>query len=280
MHELLKAVILPPASVLIIALIGQLFWARTKAGRWVVTASLVGLYLLSTPMIGDTLLATLEVFPPLPAEGPLPRDAQAPNAQAIVILGADSRMTPEYSAPSPGAMTLERLRYGAHLHRRTGLPILVTGGIPPGRPTSLGSVMRRSLVDDFGVPVAWVEDRSRDTHQNAVRSAEILKAEGITRILLVTHAWHMPRAKRAFENAGLTVICAPTAVIKGAISLDDPVGTVGVRDMLPSAKALQSSYFAFHEMLGLAFYRLAYHPAVQTREEGGRRRWVLSEPAG
>jgi len=251
MYELLKAVILPPASVLIAVLIVQVFLGGTRAGRRGVTAGLVLLYLLSTPLVGDAALSALEVFPLLPAEGPLPQ-----GAQAIVILSAESLMMAEYSAPSPGAMTLERLRYGAHLQRRTGLPILVTGGIPAGRPTSLGSVMRQSLLEDFHVPVAWVEDQAQDTRQNALRSASILKAEGITRIFLVTHAWHMPRAKLAFERAGMTVICAPTAFIKGAVSLK-PGGGIGIRDVLPSAKALQSSYFAFHEMLGLAFYKLA-----------------------
>jgi len=251
MYELLKNLVLPPASLLLVAVIAQLVWGRTKVGRGIAVASLLLLYLLSTPMVGDTLLSTLEVFPALPAEGPLP------DAQAIVILSAESLATPEYPALSPGAMTLERLRYGAQLWRRTGLPVLVTGGIPTGRPSSLGSVMRQSLADDFNVPVAWVEARAQDTHQNAQRSAEILKANGIVRIFLVTHAWHMPRAKLAFERAGLTVIPAPTAVTKAAFSLK-PGGDLGVRDLLPSTKALQSGYFAFHEAAGLAFYWLAF----------------------
>jgi len=57
-----------------------------------------------------------------------------------------------------------------------------------------------------------VEAWSQDTHQKATRSAAILKAEGITRIVLVTHAWHMPRAKLVFERAGMTIIPAPPIV--------------------------------------------------------------------
>jgi len=252
MHELLKNTLLPPMSLLVAALIGQILWGATTTGRRAVTAILFLSYLLSTPLISDTLLSTLEIYPPLPTDGLMPQ-----GAQAIVVLSAESLMTPEYSAPSPGPMTLERLRYGAFLQRRTGLPVLVTGGTSSGRSFSMGSVMRQSLADDFHVPVAWVEEQAQDTHQNATRSAAILKPEGITRILLVTHAWHMARAKLVFERAGVTVIPAPTAFTRGT-----PIRKIGIGeyvwDLLPSAKAMQNSYFAFHEMIGLSYYFMAF----------------------
>jgi uncharacterized SAM-binding protein YcdF (DUF218 family) len=203
-------------------------------------------------LIGDQLLSTLEVFPPLPADGPLPKEAQA-----IVILSAESLATSEFPALSPGVLTLQRLRYGAFLQRRTGLPILVAGGIQTGRSVSLAAMMRQSLIDDFQVPVTWLEELSQDTHQNATRSAAILKVEGITRIFLITHAWHMARAKLVFERAGMTVFPAPTIFVN-ATPDGDPSANDGVQDLLPSAKALQRSYFAFHEILGLAFYWIAY----------------------
>ncbi len=258
MYELLKNVLLPPASLLIAALVGQIFWGATVVGRRVVTASLLCLYLLSTPLVGDTALSALEVFPPLPTDGPMPE-----GPQAIVILSAESLPTPEYIALSPGMMTLERLRYGAVLQRKTGLPILVAGGVLPGRTDSLGSVMRRSLADDFNVPVTWREDLSQDTHQNATRSAAILRAGGITRIYLVTHAWHMPRAKLAFERAGMTVFPAPTVFTNVTPGLDAGIKE-SIRNVLPSEKALRNSYFAFHEIFGLAFYRLAFPPLPPT----------------
>ena len=248
MYALLKALILPPASLLIAAVVGYFFWNSSTLGRRFVAVSLALLYLVSTPLAGDILLSSIERFPPLPVEGPIPHEAQA-----IVILSADSVITPEYPSPSPGALTLERLRYGALLQRKSGLPILVTGGIPPERSYSMASMMRTSLADDFNVPVTWVEDESQDTHQNAVRSVKILKEQGIDNILLVTHSWHMQRAKLAFERAGIVVIPAPTVFVRNTL-----FASVGIWDVLPSAKGFQNSYFAFHEVLGYSVYWLIF----------------------
>jgi uncharacterized SAM-binding protein YcdF (DUF218 family) len=248
MHDFLKNLILPPASLLIAALVAQFWWGTSRVGRRLVTASLVLLYLLSIPLVSDGLLSILEIFSALPADGPLP-----PGPQAIVILGADLRESPEYSTPSPGPLTLERLRYGARLQRRTGLPVLVTGGTPSGESRSIGLVMRQSLADDFQVPVVWVEASSKTTGENASHSTKILAAQGITRIYLVTHAWHMPRARLAFDREGLTVIPAPAAFTTSNSNRT-------LWEMMPSAKALQSSYFALHEGIGLAYYWLAFRP--------------------
>ncbi|MDR3439945.1 YdcF family protein [Telmatospirillum sp.] len=239
---------------MIIALIGHFWPGKMKTGRRVTSISLILLYLLATPLVGDALLSRLEVFPPLPASGPILQDAQA-----IVVLSAEARQELEYPSLSPGPMTLERLRYGAWLQRRTGLPILVAGGTMLGQPDSLASTMRQSLTEDFrSSSIVWLEDQSQDTHQNAIRSAEVLRAQGITRIFLVTHAWHMPRAKLSFEHAGLTVIPAPTAS-HNEDARKNPSIESRISKLLPSAQALRDSYFAFHEMGGLAFYWLEFH---------------------
>ena len=82
-------------------------------------------------------------------------------------------------------------------------------------------------------------------------SAQILKPAGIRRVVLVTQAFHMSRARQLFEAAGLEVIPAPTD-FKG--SRDGPLETF---DFLPQAKAIQTSYYALHEWLGLAWISLA-----------------------
>src|SRR6202042_2404125 len=101
---------------------------------------------------------------------------------------------------------------GAALHRKTGLPILVTGGIvQPDRP-AVGTLMAASLSEDFQVPVAWVEDASVDTWENALLSAGILQTHHIRSVYLVTHGWHMRRAVMAFRHAGLVVTASPTSL--------------------------------------------------------------------
>lgn len=89
-----------------------------------------------------------------------------------------------------------------------------------------------------------------DTADNAQMSAVILKAAGIARVVLVTQAFHMPRARRLFEAAGLSVVPAPTD-FKG---LRRPA--VDVFDFLPQAQASQTTYYALHEYLGLVWTAL------------------------
>jgi uncharacterized SAM-binding protein YcdF (DUF218 family) len=167
--------------------------------------------------------------------------ARVGNAQAIVILGGGlHRNAPEYGGDTPSPLTLARMRYGATLATRTGLPVLVTGGrVYGGRPEA--EVMQEVLEREFSVPVRWTEGRSRNTHENAVFSVALLRAVGIERALLVTHGVDARRARREFTAAGLEVVVAPTVIPRW--SIDSPL------ELLPSASALQGSTLALYEML-------------------------------
>jgi uncharacterized SAM-binding protein YcdF (DUF218 family) len=81
-------------------------------------------------------------------------------------------------------------------------------------------------------------------------SAEILSAAGIKRIVLVTQAFHMPRSRLLFEQAGFEVIAGPTG-FKGLGAAPS------VFDWIPSASAMQNSYYALHEWLGIAWAKLS-----------------------
>ena len=169
-------------------------------------------------------------------------------AQAIVVLGGDLERTDDPAMTRSGPLTLERLVTGAALHRRTGLPILVTGGIVHPARAPVGQVMAESLRADFQVPVAWEETVSRDTWENALYSAEILKQQNIRSVHVVTHAWHMRRSLMAFRRAGLIATAAST-------SLDGRSGS-NITDYLPRVSAWQRSYYALHEWIGCAVYAL------------------------
>src|SRR5258707_817729 len=58
--------------------------------------------------------------------------------------------------------------------------------------------------------VTWVEDRAANTAENATYSAAILKNAGVSSVVLVTDAYHMPRALALFRATGLATIPAPT----------------------------------------------------------------------
>jgi len=239
-RKVLAAIMLPPIGPLLILVAGALVLRRwPRLGRGLVWAGIAALVLLSTGVVARGLLWLVDVSPPLRLE-----DARA--AQAIVILGGGVRPSaPEYGGDTVGQLSLDRVRYGARVARATGLPVLVTGGAFWGDTAAEGVVMREVLEREFGVPVKWVESRSRNTHQNAVRSAAILAPEGVKRIVLVGHGFDMRRAIAEFEAAGLEVVPAPT--------LSPPSTPLQPGDFVPNVAALQTSYYALYESLAYFF---------------------------
>ena len=171
--------------------------------------------------------------------------------QAIVIIGGgarrDARERPETETVKPG--TLERLVQGAWVARVTRLPVLVSGGVSRPGMSSEAALMKRVLEDSLNTPVRWVEGASADTAGNARLSAELLKDAGITRIVLVTEAYHMPRAQASFERAGLSVLPAPCCFAGSPIDF-------GSLQLLPTGGASYLSYRAGHELLGRLWYEL------------------------
>jgi uncharacterized SAM-binding protein YcdF (DUF218 family) len=142
------------------------------------------------------------------------------NAVAIIALGGGREShAPEYGLPSLSAPSLERLRYAVWLSRETGAPAGFSGGIGHGQGEGVAeaSIAARIAVREFGRPLRWAESESRDTRENAAYTVTALKTERVRRIVLVTHAWHMPRAQRAFEdaargaNADIAILAAPMA---------------------------------------------------------------------
>jgi uncharacterized SAM-binding protein YcdF (DUF218 family) len=114
------------------------------------------------------------------------------RAEAIVILaGVKYANAPEYDGDTVNTTTLERIRYGIHLQKKTQLPILVTGGAPFGGSPE-AEIMAATIHEDFRASVRWIENKSRDTSENAEFFAAILKQFGITNIALVSQAWHLP----------------------------------------------------------------------------------------
>lgn len=243
LKPLLIVLLVPPVNLVFAILAGVALLGRfPRFARWLIGVAAVLLLMLAMPAVAGTMLCALERNLPMtpPADKP---------PGAIVILGGDVTHT-AYGQPGPtvGGLTLERLRAGAALQRKTGLPILVSGGVVGDDPPPIAVLMQQSLTQDFQVPVRWTEDHSRNTWQNAQDSAAILRAAGIDSIYLVTHSWHERRALIAFAATGITVTVAPTPL--------DRQPTPDASDFLPRARSWQTSYYALHEWIGCVWYLL------------------------
>lgn len=240
--KLFAVLALPPVLPLVPIVLGLLVLRRRpRLGAALAWAGVALEVLLITPLSVDWLVARVEYPHPLDA-------SQSHAAQAIVVLGAGKRShAPEFGGETVSRLALERLRYAAVLARETRLPVLVSGGAPAdGAPEA--ELMAHVLRDEYGVPPRWMETASRDTRENARFSAVHLQAAGVHRVLLVTHAMHMNRARTEFEAAGLAVIPAPTAWLGGG-------GDAQVLPLAPSQGTAYAGWFALHELLGQLAYR-------------------------
>jgi uncharacterized SAM-binding protein YcdF (DUF218 family) len=232
LKTLLRELALPPTSLLLLGFLGLwLAQRRPRLSRTLLTIVCVSLWLLCTPRFAHVLALAVPHYPALDLR-------TAPRAQAIVILGGGGQRAraPEYRGPAPGAVLLERLSYGAWLARQTGLPVLVSGY------QIEAAAMRAALERNFQITPRWYDDAAYDTFQNAHDSARLLQADGIHRVLLVSHATHLWRAAHEFMAAGIEVVPAPVDV-RGE---PDP----GWLAWLPDPEALRRSRIALYELLG------------------------------
>ncbi len=242
--KVISQALLLPLNFLILLVISYflLKGKYKKSGQTLFAVSIVALSVLSMPAVSDKLIRSLEIYPAM-------QGSDTHGAQAIVVLGGGVYLDqPEYQASSLSAAGLQRVTYAAYLYQKTHLPILATGGSPFGGEAE-ADVMRREMAQIFNVPVKWVESKSDTTRQNAQMSWELLHKEGITKILLVTHAWHMRRAKASFERAGFTVVPAPTVF--------QNVPRNSILQFIPQVGALEGSNTALHEWIGIAWYKLS-----------------------
>ena len=229
----LSSLLLPPTSLIAASLVGALILKRRRTlGLVLIVGSQLLLLALSMPVVANAIARTLEL-PPAALD-------EVKRAQAIVVLGGGRNLgSPEWGGETVNEYTLRRARYGARLARETGLPVYVSGGKPDGGNEAEGSLMDALVTREFNVPVKWIDAVSQTTREQALIAARDLRPQQISRVALVTDAVHMPRARRAFELAGLAVIPAPT-------------GSTGQRpfatdQLIPGPGPLRQSHVALRE---------------------------------
>jgi uncharacterized SAM-binding protein YcdF (DUF218 family) len=226
------------AFLLLIA-IGLVRLRRQKA-IWLPAVGLLCLFLLSWEPFAWLLSRPLEA-----RYAADPR----PNAQPQAIVVLASYVDPPtvlrpYSLPDTD--TFARCTFAAWLYEHwRRLPILVSAGAGAKRDQPM-PVMRQ-LLQRAGVPDAmiWSEERSRNTHENAMYAADILRQHGIHTIALVVEAQSMLRAEECFRKQAITVIPAPCNVYRLQFTFEE---------FLPGWKAIRRNETTLHEAAGLAWY--------------------------
>ncbi len=258
--KLLWLLLAPSALLLILAWLGLLllFWHRRRAGLTCLVVSLSALALIAFLPIGDAMLAPLEDrFPEVTT---LP-----PDVTGIIVLGGaiDTDISAARGMPSlnDAAERMTSLVYLARHYPKARLAFTGGNGELLHAPMTESDVARE-LWTQLGVDQSRIvyESRSRTTYENAVLLKALLKPQPDQVWLLITSAWHMPRAVGLFRHAGWTVLPYPVAYKTAPTLMADIHGT------LPDRLGIVDR--ATHEWVGLVAYWLlgrtsALFPAPQ-----------------
>jgi uncharacterized SAM-binding protein YcdF (DUF218 family) len=245
---ILTALIMPPTSPLLLLVLAILLWNRRILALYLSLIAVISLWVMSSH--GFAVLLARMALPQVAYLEPtlVVSTFKNKNIQAIVVLGGgiESRSL-EYGSAQPNPATATRLQYGMWLSKTTNLPMAFSGGVGWSAPNGADTEAKaadRWLVQSGWPALKWSDDASRDTAENAQRITAMLRKDGVERIALVTHAWHMPRALKAFESTGLQVTPAPTAYTEPIYS--------DVLQWLPSGEGLNQTRRILREMLALA----------------------------
>lgn len=245
LSKIVATVVSPLGTALVLGLLALLLArsrrpARRRRAAVIGAFAIAWLWVWSLPVASYWLRGILE-----DEAGPRTVDA-VPAAPAMVVLGGgvDGASLPFRPYPDLRSAA-DRLWHAARLYRAGKAPLLVlSGGTIHADEEPEAQAMRRFLVD-MGVPAGamLLEGRSSNTTENAAETARLLDARGIRRILLVTSALHMRRARGLFERAGFDVVPAPTDIEVSHRQL-------GPRDFVPDVDALDGSARAMKEIVG------------------------------
>ena len=246
LKKILTPFLLPP-GIFIISLIftGAWFMHKKKWKAGFITL-LFGCFMwaLSIAPVSDTMIRGLE------SEYGIPENVEG---DVIILLGRGVRdKAPDLTGlGAPSDMYLTRIVTAVRLQKKLNIPIIVSGAETLEDKISENHVVKRFLID-LGVPTGEIiiEDKSRDTFENAKFAQEICTRLGFTNPILVTSAYHLKRAIMSFEKVGLKVLPFPA----GFKSWQGK--HYGWRAYLPGD--FLTSSIAIREYMGLLFYKFAY----------------------
>ena len=223
-------------------------WRKRAAPQrrlWSLFVPLIALYLLCIPAVGHLALLSLESY-----SAPLER--RPSDARAVVVFSAGVN-PPEgpRTRPEMDEDTLDRCLEAARLYSQ-GPPCLVLASGGKVDPEDAGppyAAVMGDFLERLGVKESDLvrEEGSRNTYENAVECAKLLKDRGIGRVVLVADAVDMFRAAACLRKQGMEVVPAPCHYRAVRFRLSVPA-------FLPLPGAAANVQRVWHEWLGVAWY--------------------------
>lgn len=221
-------------------LCGWLRWQRLA--KWLGCALVAWLYLWMTPIMSWVVGAPLERE--FLVDGRVPAVETFPEADAIVLLGGSMGVETNLSQYAEMWSSADRVWQAARLWKAGKAPRVIA---------TSGKVVEATfpLLREFGLPEEAIT--KVDDARNTEEEAKSIDKMGVRRIILVTSAWHMKRARLMFEKyaPSVEVMCAP-ADFENSIVAARPFSFT---DLLPDPGAFMGNSVALHEWVGIVGYK-------------------------
>ena len=213
-----------------------------RAAKWVSGLTVAWLWLWMTPIM--TWFVGVPLEREFLVDGRVPAVETHPEADVIVLLGGSMGVETNLSSYAEMWSGADRVWQTARLYKAgKAQQVIATGN--GARDSTL------PLLKDFGVPSECVLFHDA---LNTEEEAKNVNAMGYKRILLVTSAWHMKRARLMFEKyaPSIEVVCAPADFENSMVA----ARPFSFADFLPDPGAFMGNSVALHEWVGIMGYKL------------------------
>lgn len=247
--KVLPLLIMPVPVALALGLLALILILRgcRKSAIASLMAAVILLWVSSLPPVASALLWTLQKqYPPVEMES-------VPAGQCIIVLGGAVGDATYPRVEIELSESIDRVYQAARLYRLgKGRRVIVAAGNQPwARDLEPEANLIRGLLVEWGVPDGAIslDTSSRNTRENAINGAELIREANCQSNLLVTSAWHMPRAVATFEVLEISVFPVSVDVrgVQGRSAL--------WLQLIPRADALVVTSQVMMEWMGIWVYR-------------------------
>ena len=230
-----------PLPILWLMLLALFAWRRRRTSRALFAIATVLFALASMPAVGKLLTWGLANAAP-------PLHAGDDRDYAAIVVPTGGSYDDGTGRWWPTGPSIARTVAGLALHRRLGLPLILSGGAPlPGQPAEAVTVAAEFGLTD---PAIRLETRSRNSSESGAAVAEMLAGEPGRRVLLVTSTSHVARMGAVLRRNGLSVAVAPVGYQPRELA----PGAWGIMDFVPRDRGLKLTRVALTEYAGIAWY--------------------------
>jgi uncharacterized SAM-binding protein YcdF (DUF218 family) len=239
--------LLPIGGILVALLALAVYQFRQRArGRYALAVIIAVLYALSIDPVANAFIRPLETMYTQPA-------ASALTGDAVILLGGGARAgVPDFDGEGQvGSAAANRFLTAVRIQKSLHIPILLSGGAVIKGDADEAAIEKRMLLS-LGVDEAdiYMDEQSRNTAENASFSKAICTKQGWHHPIVVTSAFHMPRAARFFDREGLEFTPYPCDYRTGTMT------NLTAYSFIPQAFVLFNSCLCLKEYVGIGAARL------------------------